>query len=412
MENYQVGHETARVLDDVTQKIKDSPALKQWVMSEQGKEAVREWKAEQRRITAVNASDLMEMDVPPIQWIVKDMLPVGLAILGAPSKYFKSYMALDMCISICKGRKFLGFDTVKSGCCYMDLESTRRRPKARLKQILKDEEAPENLYIITGENEPGMIGQGFEDTVFDQIKQHPEIKLVVVDVFQMVRAPAKNNQNGYDRDYADFKALKHTADQLGICILLIHHTRKMRDDSDVFNMLSGSVGMLGAMDAALLITKDKRVDDDATLHITGRDMESKQAKIKFNKSTFRWEYLGDAVELEEQRQFFQYDQNAITLTIRKLVEQGSGSWEGSAEDIKQASRLFNIAYKMPEIYDDPAMVGKFISKYMSYFGNVDGIRVDTGRRGHSGKRVYIFTDSNVSSDSNVSKQIEIEEMFK
>ena len=50
----------------------------------------------------------------PIDWLVDKILPVGLSILGAPSKYYKSYMALDMEL---KGRirealikMILGFD--------------------------------------------------------------------------------------------------------------------------------------------------------------------------------------------------------------------------------------------------------------------------------------------------------------
>lgn len=32
----------------------------------------------------------------PIDWLVDKILPVGLSILGAPSKYYKSYMALQI----------------------------------------------------------------------------------------------------------------------------------------------------------------------------------------------------------------------------------------------------------------------------------------------------------------------------
>lgn len=51
-------------------------------------------------IKTVTASELDEMDIPPIEWLVDKILPVGLAMLGAPSKYYKSYMALDLCIRI------------------------------------------------------------------------------------------------------------------------------------------------------------------------------------------------------------------------------------------------------------------------------------------------------------------------
>ena len=108
----------------------------------------------------------------------------------------------------------------------------------------------------------------------DQLKQHPAIKLIVVDVFQMIRQPGKSGQSGYDRDYEDFKALKKLSDANNIAILLIHHTRKMKDPTDVFNELSGSVGVMGALDVAWVISKEDRYSEEGTLYITGRDMES------------------------------------------------------------------------------------------------------------------------------------------
>ena len=40
------------------------------------------------------------MDIPPIEWIVDKILPVGLSMIGAPSKYYKSYMALVLLVSL------------------------------------------------------------------------------------------------------------------------------------------------------------------------------------------------------------------------------------------------------------------------------------------------------------------------
>ena len=93
-------------------------------------------------------------------------------------------MALGLCIAICTGAKFLGFDCEKHDCLYFDLESTKRRPKSRLDQILgADQKKPDNLHIITGEDNPGRIGEGFEAQVEYQLSEHPNIKLIVVDVF-------------------------------------------------------------------------------------------------------------------------------------------------------------------------------------------------------------------------------------
>ena len=234
---------------------------------------------------AVSASELKKMEIPQIVWIVDRLLPVGVSMIGAPSKYFKSYMALGLCLAVCTGEKFLSFQCNKYACLYLDLESTKRRPKSRLKQIIPNGDWPENFYILTAEDEVSKINEGFTEQIEHQLNQHPDIKLIIVDVFQMIRQPAKRNQSGYDRDYDDFKVLKRIADSHEIALLLIHHTRKMKDPGDVFNELSGSVGVMGALDCAWIITKEDRYSDEGTLNVTGRDMESQKLKIRFNKCT-------------------------------------------------------------------------------------------------------------------------------
>ena len=335
-------------------------------------------------IRAVTAAELAKMDIPPIEWLVNEILPVGLLMIGAPSKYYKSYMALGLCIAICNGAKFLSFNSSKHSCLYLDLESTKRRPKSRLKQILKDNEPPDNLHIITGTDEVCKIGEGFEAQIEYQLQEHPEIKLIVVDVFQMIRQAAKRNQTGYDRDYEDFKILKQIADKHSIGLMLIHHTRKMRDPSDVFNELSGSVGVMGALDCAWVIAKDDRYSEEATLHITGRDMKPQQLKIKFNENTFRWEYVGTAEEVEGQRLMEEYEQSPIVETVKKLVKQGGGRWEGTSSDIKHES-----LYSQNPIHDDASQIGKKISKY-EVFLHFDSIKLERDRKGGE-KRAYIFT---------------------
>lgn len=378
--------ERQRAIDLIT----DAESRRSTVVCDRGTaRKIKEFKP----IRAVTAAELDKMDIPPIEWLVDKILPIGLSMIGAPSKYYKSYMALGLCVAICNGDKFLDFDSNKHACLYLDLESTKRRPKNRLDQISMFNDKPDNLYIITGDDDPGRIGDGFEQQIEYQIEQHSDIKLIIVDVFQMIRQPAKRNQSGYDRDYDDFKVLKHIADKHGIGVMLIHHTRKMKDPSDVFNELSGSVGVMGALDCAWVITKDDRFSDEGTLHITGRDMESRKLKIRFNKKTFRWEYIGTEEDIEMQRFHAEYDQSPIVETIKKLVKQGNGHWEGSASDIKEASK-----YLSWEIYDDVRKIGSLINKYEPLL-HFDGI--DFGyEKGTRGKRKYIFNATNADDVTN------------
>ena len=56
--------------------------------------------------------------------------------------------------------------------------------------------------------------------------------------------------------------LKSFADAHGLCLLLVHHTRKQNAD-DKFDMISGTSGLLGAADGAFLLQKEKRTGNAA-----------------------------------------------------------------------------------------------------------------------------------------------------
>lgn len=394
---------TADEIADIDEQIRaleeEERAIKYPTATDNGKSrAIKGFKP----IKAITAAELDELNIQPTEWLVREILPVGLSILGAPSKYYKSYMALGLCIAICTGVKFLGFDCEKHDCLYFDLESTKRRPKRRLDQILgADQKKPDNLHIITGEDNPGRIGEGFEAQVEYQLSEHPNIKLIVVDVFQLIRQPAKRGQSGYDRDYEDFRALKQIVDKHDVGILLIHHTRKMKDPSDVFNEFSGSTGMLGAQDCAWLISKKERFNEEAILHITGRDLKSQNLQVKFNKDTFQWQYIGTAEEVESQKFQAEYDQSPVIETIKKLVKQGGGHWEGSAQEIKEASKYLSF-----EIYDDVRKIGNQIRKFepLLYF---DGIKFESKRSGSVRKYIFnvihVTNVTDVTNDTNVTQ---------
>lgn len=49
--------------------------------------------------------DLKATKLKPVEWIVDGVIPVGLTILAAPPKSYKSYMMLDLCASVAEGRR-------------------------------------------------------------------------------------------------------------------------------------------------------------------------------------------------------------------------------------------------------------------------------------------------------------------
>lgn len=320
---------------------------------------------------------------------------MGLAILGAPPKSFKSYMCLDMCLCICQGFDFLGFQTQKSACLYMDLESTRRRPKTRIAQILKGATPPDNLHIVV---KAKPIGKGFEEQLRQKIAEHPEIKVVVVDVFKKIRPPKKAGTDPYERDYEDYGVMKQLADDLGLAILMVTHTTKMKHPDDPFNELSGSIGTLGSVDVALVLKKESREDETAKLYITGRDLEDQCYEIQFDKEEMRWKKLGTHKDMERLRLECEYRSSHVVGTIKKLVQQNNGHWEGTASEIISASKYFAGL----TVYDKPEKVGKEVARFSRWMNSWDSIEFHYDE--NSRPRKYQFSVNNpftVGTDATV-----------
>ncbi len=310
-----------------------------------------------------DALDSMQIEKP--FFVIEKILPVGLGILASPPKYGKSWLSLDLCISVATGTKFLGFNTNKSDVLYLALEDSNARLQDRMRKVLNGRRAPTGLgYAIKA----GTLQHGLTEQFEKYIQENPNVKLIVIDTFQMVRGEAKRGQSAYAADYSDCSQLKKFADEKKICLLIVHHMRKMRDISDTFANISGTAGISGAVDTMMTMYKENRDDENTKLSITGRDVEMQDYQIQFGKETCRWQMLGASSEVEELQAIREYDNSPIVLTVRKLLEQNREGWTGNATELTNASMIYGTP-----IRDDPRKVGRTIGKYQDLFYRQDNI---------------------------------------
>ena len=235
---------------------------------------------------------LVDSDLPKVKYIIKDILPQGLAFIGGSPKVGKSWMVLDWVIRVAKGEKIWGLPTAKGTTLYLSLEDSYQRLKKRLLTIT--EEIPNNAFFSI--YSLGM-GNGLEEQLCNFISDYPDTALIVIDTFQIIRNQSGNDYS-YAKDYNDIEAIKKIADELGITILLVHHLRKQHD-VDPFNMLSGTNGLAGGVDTMFVLEKKDRFSQNAMLHCTGRDIEDIDINLNFNKQTCTWEYICDSHENPE-----------------------------------------------------------------------------------------------------------------
>ena len=328
-----------------------------------------------------DARELQEQNIEPPEWIVKDVLPIGLALLCAPSKIGKSWMMLQLGLAVAKGKEFLDFKTNKCGCLYYALEDSKARLQDRMNKMLRGSEAPSDLHFVL---KADSTDKGLLDKISDELKTFPNIKLVIVDTLQKVRGKSSRNESLYSTDYAEMGALKEFADKHKICLMFVHHLRKQADDADVFNMISGSTAIMGASDSIFIIAKKKRTDDSATLSMTGRDIQQNDLVVSFDKNEFSWLVEGTSEQLMARSERQDYESNVIVQTIKELVKSNPlTGWSGSALDLMKAT--YNITGK--QCAESSSGVGKLISKY-SYKLYCDGIDHKAAK---SNTRTHTFT---------------------
>ena len=281
----------------------------------------------------MSANQLILSDIEPPNWIIPNILPQGLAILCASSKVGKSWMALQMCIAVTEGGNFLNYPTIKNGCLYLALEDSYYRLKDRLSKMRPDSLFSKDFYL-------GIKAQTMDSGLFDQLQEelteHPTIKLVIIDTLQKIRGQVRKNELAYATDYRELGKLKEFADSHKICILLIHHLRKMADENDVFNMISGSNGIMGVCDSIFIIYKKKRTDEMASLHMTGRDVRQQDIVINYNEKTYNWEIVQSPEELARERERQRLEEDPLVITLKRLIEPSPHKWEGTASDLMKA----------------------------------------------------------------------------
>ena len=352
-------------------------------------------------IAAISAKDLQDKEFKPIRWVVDGLLPQGLTLVVAPPKYGKSWLMLDLCLSVAAGERFLDMPTNKTGCLYMALEDNPRRLQTRMNTVLQGERAPDGFEFATGSPD---LADGLLNQLNDYLAVHPGCGLVVIDTLQRVRRTTGKAVNAYQADYKDVGILQKFATEREISIVLVHHLRKAKDEADPFAQISGTNGIFGAADSAMVMERDRRMDDTTKLCVTGRDLEEFELALRFDKEHCRWQNLGDAETRAREQARKAYENSALVQTIRKLVERNHGSWSGTAKEILEAGKLLTRRF----IAESPKDVGVRVKKLENEMREFDGIVYERVKRGTSGALHY-FCKENMQVQNEVqldlSKQV-------
>ena len=273
----------------------------------------------------VSMEDIYGMVFSPKEWIIKGILRSGLYILAGAPKVGKSFLVGQIAYHVSTGRPLWGYPVHRSPVLYMALEDDHQRLQERMFRMFGVESTKDLYFTISAKN----LREGLEEQIAGFVKDHPGTRLIIIDTLKKIR-PGDDDTYSYARDYADMTQLKKIADDNGICLLLVHHTRKKEDESDAFNTVSGTNGLTGAADGSFIFAKKRRTDSDAVLQFTGRDLQDQLFYLSKNRETLTWEL--DRVEVED----FTLPPDPVLIAVSQIVTADTPRWSGSPTELAEA----------------------------------------------------------------------------
>lgn len=331
------------------------------------------------KLKIVDADTLLSTPMEKILFIVDGLLPQGMHILCGASKIGKSWMMLWLCLQVAQGNPVWDLQTNVCDVLYLCLEDTFGRIQSRLYELT--DSAPETLRFAVM---CGQIGSGLEVQIEDYLSEYPKTKLIVIDTLQKVRdAKSGNGRNGmYGSDYDDIAALKQIADRHKIAIVAVHHLRKLADNGDPFNQVSGTTGITGAVDSSYVLKKDTRSADTAVLLATGRDIEYQQLILKFKNRIWQ------VVERKNERELRQEEVPSFVFRLVDFMRNKS-EWTGTATELLKV---------LDEIEIKPAAVTKMLSRFYYEALEPNGIKYSLHRTGKCRELKLHRSDGNDKND--------------
>lgn len=255
---------------------------------------------------------IMSSHYPEPRYAVQGIVSEGLNLLVGKPKLGKSWLALNLAITIAAGGVALGNVPVTAGpVLYLALEDRFRRVQSRSKMVLGGlaMEASEGLHVAV--DWPRLDAGGL-DYLCDWIegqgcteedgKRMSAARLIIIDVWAKFR-PIQNGSraSAYDVDYAHMTALKNVLDYYGTSALVLHHTRKAAA-ADAMDEVSGTAGIAGCADGVAVLTRARMQEGaemEAELLVMPRDHEEQKLALVVDQKTWVWTSQGKTSDRAE-----------------------------------------------------------------------------------------------------------------
>ncbi len=275
----------------------------------------------------VSMPELYEMvysGKPPV--IDNFLYPGTYLFVGAP-KVGKSFMMAQIAYHVSSGLPMWNYPVRQGTVLYLALEDDYRRLQERLYRMFGTETTSHLFFSVASKS----LNNGLTEQLDMFLNEHSDTNLIIIDTLQKIR-DAEGDAYSYAKDYDIIAQLKAFSDKTGICLILVHHTRKQKSD-DNFDRISGTNGLLGAADSAFVMYKSKRTESEATIEVSGRDQPDKKYQITRNKDTLCWDFKSAKSTCCEE------PPEPVLEAIGNFITENNLSWEGTATELIEQLKI-------------------------------------------------------------------------
>ena len=272
----------------------------------------------------ISMTELYDSSFEPRVPVVDGLLNSGTYIFAGAPKVGKSFFMAQLAYHVAMGIPLWDYPVRQGSVLYLALEDDYSRLQQRLAMMF-GEESTDKLYLAIKSK---TIKEGLADQMKCFVKEHSDARLIIIDTLQRIRE-TEGDKMCYGNDYDNMTPLKEFSDRTGVTIIIVHHTRKMAAE-DVCETISGTNGLLGAVDGALILYKKKRTDTEATLDIIGRDQQEQELTLKRNPDTCVWEKVKSETEMFASRP------DPVLEMISGFITKNNPAWEGISSELIEA----------------------------------------------------------------------------
>ncbi len=271
-------------------------------------------------INIKSLSEMLKTGFKEKQYIIEDLINPGAYVLAGAPKCGKTILATQIAVAVATNSKifernvnpgkvlYLGLEDSEDGQSFYERCSGLTNFGSNIKNLLFSSEKCAIRYILKN--------------IENCIDEYDNLKMVVIDTYQVL--VSGKYKYTYAQDYNNFEKLNKFAVDNNICILILHHTRKMKAD-DPFDEITGTRGISGACEGMFVLKRDN-LSSVGKLYIRGRSQRENVFTLTLDAKSHNWIYRGEETKAGEIR---------LIPIIQKVVDYmaDKNEWQGTATEL-------------------------------------------------------------------------------